>query len=419
MKHISLFLLMIFPIMIFPYTWTSFGPQYIDTYDFYVNETGTFCEMICAEDGLYLYENDGWYNYSNGNLPVLSAEDLSGDEVLVIMAGGSWSDGIYKFNLITHVFEVLNWCYYPSFITYCSSNGKYYAGYYYGLLESSDGIYWQGVEYFNGKYCTTFAYLNEHLVVGNTGNIYGVHYSDDYGATWYESETSPHVSDMIFFTGETLYGIFPGDLDTSGIWMSQDYGASWYQLYYSYEMRCISTNFDGNLFVGWGPETFNRQTGVGIWDPVTNTIEEMNEGLPYLDIYKLTYHPLIDCVNIIACTNGGAYMLNNYQVSTNDENLVDNSIELNCFPNPFVFAGISTHVTFTYNSDRENPADHVVIYNIKGQLVKKISKENINGNYFTWAGTDSSNNLVDTGVYLYRLSIDKRNSQLKKILFMR
>ena len=103
-------------------------------------------------------------------------------------------------------------------------------------------------------------------------------------------------------------------------------------------------------------------------------IEEMNEGLPYLDINKLTYHPSIDCIHIMACTNGGVYMLNNYQVSINDEDLVDNSIKLNCYPNPFVFAGISTHVTFTYNSDRENPADHVVIYNIKGQFIKNISK---------------------------------------------
>ena len=117
MKKTVLLLFLTFPILISAYTWTLWGPQYVETYDFFANEAGTFCEVICSENGLYLHEDNSWNLYSYGNLPVISAENLGGDEILVIMADGSWSDGIYKFNIITHEFTVLEWCYYPAFVT--------------------------------------------------------------------------------------------------------------------------------------------------------------------------------------------------------------------------------------------------------------------------------------------------------------
>jgi hypothetical protein len=284
-------------------------------------------------------------------------------------------------------------------------------------MESEDGIYWQVIEYFNGKFCTTFTYMNEHLVIGNTGNIFGAYYSDDYGETWYESENPPHLSDMMFYPGDTLYGIYQGDFDNSGIWQSQDYGASWNELYYSYMMKCIETDCEGNIFVAWGPEMYSRQEGVGIWNPQHNIVEEMNEGLPNLDVYQLTFHPLIDCIHMIACTGWGVYMLNEYQVDTGQEIIPDHCIQTSCYPNPYVYDNGSQLLRISCDDYRHNLPGEAVIYNIKGQKVKQVPGS-MEGSFY-WNGTDSKNALVETGVYFYRININKRSSKLKKILFMR
>ncbi|MDI6804315.1 MAG: DUF3160 domain-containing protein [Bacteroidota bacterium] len=74
------------------------------------------------------------------------------------------------------------------------------------------------------------------------------------------------------------------------------------------------------------------------------------------------------------------------------------------FPNPF---NSSTIISFSISEDLAYSNVELNIYNIHGQVVKKLLKESLPARtYFTrWDGTDDSNKPVASGVYFYRLIV--------------
>ncbi|NQV18941.1 MAG: VCBS repeat-containing protein [Armatimonadetes bacterium] len=91
-----------------------------------------------------------------------------------------------------------------------------------------------------------------------------------------------------------------------------------------------------------------------------------------------------------------------------------NSYKLCNYPNPF---NPETIISFGLKSD-----SHVLlqIYNIKGQLVTTLLKENVNAGYheILWNGKDSNGEQVASGLYLYRMTTEDF-SQIKKMLFLK
>nr|MBC8525872.1 carboxypeptidase regulatory-like domain-containing protein [Candidatus Cloacimonadota bacterium] len=85
------------------------------------------------------------------------------------------------------------------------------------------------------------------------------------------------------------------------------------------------------------------------------------------------------------------------------------------FPNPFRH---STTISFSCHRDTENA--EIIIYNIKGQKVKKLVNEKLNAgeHQIFWNGKDESGNPVSSGIYFYRLEANNR-SFIKKMLLMR
>ncbi|MBN2460251.1 MAG: T9SS type A sorting domain-containing protein [Candidatus Cloacimonetes bacterium] len=411
MKKSFLLLILLIPLTCDAYFWSAIGPQGIIVNDFYVKQIGQMYEIICAEDGLYIFAGDEWINYNYGYLPAVAATDHQETDFLVILADGSWSDGIYIFNLITHEHEIQEWCYYPNFILYCSSNSRYYVGYYYGLYESLNGTDWNDIPFFSGINCTAMAYRENHLVVAEMSNLARVYYSDDYGENWNTAAQAPFINDMIFHENDILYAIFPDTSNSSGIWKSENYGASWSSVLYCDGMTSINHDFDSNIFVGWGNSFSTRYEGVARWNPDTNQLFEMNEGLPDTEINHLTVHPVVDCVNIVACTGNGVYMLTDYQVSKGNE-IVQYKTELYNNPNPF---NPTTTIHFSLIG---YPDGILEIFNLLGQKVKVIE---LNGNTgsVNWNGHDYNGRAVPSGVYLYRITTAKRNTQLRKMTLLK
>ncbi|MDP2207599.1 MAG: DUF3160 domain-containing protein [Bacteroidota bacterium] len=74
------------------------------------------------------------------------------------------------------------------------------------------------------------------------------------------------------------------------------------------------------------------------------------------------------------------------------------------FPNPF---NSTTVISFNIPEDLAYSNVELNIYNIHGQLVKKLLKESLPARtYFTrWDGTDDSNKPVSSGVYFYRIVV--------------
>ncbi len=87
---------------------------------------------------------------------------------------------------------------------------------------------------------------------------------------------------------------------------------------------------------------------------------------------------------------------------------------LNNYPNPF---NPETTIRFTL---QETAPAKLYVYNIKGQLVKKLIDEVLPSgmHQIVWNGKDNNNRNVASGMYFYRLD-SKNYSCIKKMLLLK
>jgi len=69
------------------------------------------------------------------------------------------------------------------------------------------------------------------------------------------------------------------------LWSSVDFGENWDVEFWNMLMSSVGIDSGGKIFVGW------ESDGVAAWDPVSQELESFNEGLPNLNINKITSHP--------------------------------------------------------------------------------------------------------------------------------
>jgi len=275
------------------------------------------------------------------------------------------------------------------------------------LYKSIDGLTWEEVVHFSGMNCLDMVFWDNHYAVSVADNLYGVHYSNNNGLSWIIPPTGcPNFSDMSYRIDSTLFGVFPGVSDSSGLWSSTDFGFSWQFEFYSELLSCVNSDMNGYTFVGW-----EENSGVARW--VNGTLIPMNEGLQDLSINNLFVSPIMSAIHIMAFTDRGAFRLNDYQTST--ENVLPKSeITLSNYPNPF---NPTTRISFELNTAVTAPTE-LIIYNIKGQKLKNIPfiLSEVEGSVL-WDGTDQSNQPVSSGIYYYKLNIP--NSPVKKMVLLK
>ena len=99
--------------------WEPFSPEGINANRIIFYIDNTFHWAVCHNGGLYLYDlnSQTWTNYPS-TLPVVDAERLDGENILVILNAGSNSDGIYSFNPGTGEYTVIEWFDNPNFILF-------------------------------------------------------------------------------------------------------------------------------------------------------------------------------------------------------------------------------------------------------------------------------------------------------------
>ncbi len=99
-------------------------------------------------------------------------------------------------------------------------------------------------------------------------------------------------------------------------------------------------------------------------------------------------------------------------VSADDNLLVPEQLSQN-YPNPF-----NPSTTISYELPQQELASAVItIYNTKGQHIKTFNNLNTNGN-IVWDGRDKNNNIVNSGVYFYKLNSIK-TSKVRKMILMK
>jgi len=98
-----------------------------------------------------------------------------------------------------------------------------------------------------------------------------------------------------------------------------------------------------------------------------------------------------------------------YVVSADDNVVVPHT--LSNYPNPF-----NPSTTISYEiSQQELASASITIYNTKGQLIRTFNNLNTSGN-IVWNGKDNNNNIVNSGVYFYKLNSIKTSKARKMIL---
>ena len=305
MKKVLVFILVLFvSVFAYAYEWESIGPSNLQVNNFNTVYYNVPVEILCVSDGVLINEGGNWAEYPYFGLPAWSAVGLDPDNILVFIGDGSFSDGVYKFNLASHQYDVVTYHHFPNFLLFCETNNTYYAGAQQGILESADGLNWTSIDYFKLKNCVDLAYYENHLVVSADGEI---HISHNNGTTWNPTQTgAPFICDLAFHDNSTLYGIYPNTSYSSGLWSSTDFGENWNVEFWDINMSSVGIDVDGNIFTGWDEE------GIARWDPASLKSTFFNDGLPNPYINKITYNPLVDCVNIVCCTDSGAYLLTDY-----------------------------------------------------------------------------------------------------------
>jgi len=240
------------------YEWDNIGPADVQVNGFNTVFYNVLIEILCTSDGILIHEGDNWIEYTYGGLPAWNAVGLDPNNILVLFGDGSWSDGVYKFNLTSHQFDVVEWIPFPNFLQYCEFDSIYYAGGEYGMWKSTDGLSFTSIDYFDTKECAAFAYFENYFVVSADGEIYC---SPDCGETWVQAQPgSPIICDLSFHENGILFGIFPGVSNSSGLWSSIDFGENWNVEFWSLLMSSVGIDAEGNIFVGWEDE------GIAQWN---------------------------------------------------------------------------------------------------------------------------------------------------------
>lgn len=413
-KTIVIIWLSVLTIPLYSYTWVPFCPDTINANNICFG-VGSWKGVICTDDGMYLWEDDimEWSYYTYG-LPVTGAAYLDTERILVAMGAGTYSDGVYTFNLQTHQFEVVEWMINPNFLIQSFSTGKYYIGCQFGgLYESADGLSWTSVPYFDGKSCTAIDFYENHMVISEVSNIYNIYLSDDYGETWQESSVgSSMITDLKFSFEGDLYGIFPGYSNSSGLWSSADWGNTWEVEFWSDNMSAVGFDATSTSFVGWESPTIGNE-GIAIYTPgtVPPNLTFLNEGLPNLNINKILMNPFMSAIAIFCCTDAGVYVCYNYMVGVDKCNVESEKISI--YPNPF---SNYTEIAFSIT---ENEITTLEIYSITG---KQIMNMEVYGHTVTrqsiiWNPAVEGRNLQE-GIYFIKL-IQGQSSIVRKVVYSR
>jgi len=107
-------------------------------------------------------------------------------------------------------------------------------------------------------------------------------------------------------------------------------------------------------------------------------------------------------------------------VSIDEDDIPTYQQNVQIYPNPYNFSG---YLNISLNSSREVLQSTVAIYNIKGQLIKKIRSDDISYSHtLIWDGRDSNNKEVASGVYLMKIESKTdgtTNKQFRKCLLLK
>lgn len=324
------FLILLFGCMSFfgySQTWHLIGPDTANISKV-VFALGTQHHVLCADNGFYLYnfgtKSCEFFTYSG--MAVTGAAYFNPEKILITMADGSYSDGIYAFDIYSHVFDPMDWIFNPNFLYHHHNDQTYWVGSDWGnMLRSEDGITWESVAQFNSFPCICMASQDNHMIVQIISDLTNGYWSDDNGQSWNPSEIGPLLSDLVYRENGQLLGVFPGYSNSSGLWRSDDFGNSWQIEFYQDNMTTVCLDVYSDVIVGFDGE------GLARYNPESG-LEFINGDLPALNINKIQVNNTMSAPALFVSTDQGFYYSYDYYVGVDDIDKTTRRVSIN--PNP-------------------------------------------------------------------------------------
>ena len=228
--------------------------------------------------------------------------------------------------------------------------------------------------------------------------------------SWAEAVEAPNNIKDAIFVGNDLYGVISNAEPSSGLWSSSNFGNHWELVFSSEFLSSVGADCDDNLFVGW-EEPFGTEFGIALSEAGELTFA--NAGLPNTNINKITTHPLIDCHNMVVCTETGVFMLTDYSdlLDVDNYEIEKTNYELYNHPNPF---NPATAISFEIKGLHEEAV--IEIFNTKGQKVNQIRITNyeVGINQVLWDAEK-----VASGIYFYRLRVNDSTVATNKCVLIK
>jgi len=348
--------------------WEPFGIEGItaNKVSFLLDNNGLM--GICHDAGIMFYDNNSgtWTDYST-DLPVIDAYYLNGEDIIVIMGCGTDSDGIYSFDPENGEYAIIEYLECPWFISHDDIIQQYYVGHHLGLATSSDGINWTPVDVLEGMNMVALDIAQNHLVVSQLDNIFSTWHSDDHGNSWTQTPGgTPMISDLCFDHNQKLYGIFPDESWSSGLWSSTDYGYTWEVEFWSVNLSCVGIDAMGDVFTGWDYNPSGGDEGIARYDPDGGGLTFINEGLSSLVINDICINPAMSALALFCCTDSGAFISYDY-VEVTENPAIAGKETIKIFPNP-----ASKYVHVAYSVSEDLAQTRCQIFQVDGKKVDEI-----------------------------------------------
>ena len=376
--------------------------------------TGYFCET--ATFGSYSLT-------SNGNQDIFVAKmDANGNWQWATKAGGSNYDGGDEITIadLGNIYVTGSFRETATFGSYSlTSNGEYDV---FVAKMDADGN-WQWATKAGGSDMD----YGSAITIDDAGNTY---------VTGLFQETSSFGSYSITSNGE--YDIFVAKMDASGNWQwatkaggsDLDYGSAItiddaentyvtgvFQETSSFGSYSITSNGDSDIFVAkmdasgnwqWatkaGGSSYDHGYGITIDDAENTYVTGIFEETSTFGSYSLTSNGELDI--FVAKLN------NNTSV---ENKIIPVSNSLANYPNPF---NPETTISF---SIKQNSKVELEIFNIKGQKIKTLAKENLQRGHHEviWNGEDEYGESVSSGLYFYKINVNGKTEAVRKCLLFK
>ncbi|MCG2760413.1 MAG: T9SS type A sorting domain-containing protein, partial [Candidatus Delongbacteria bacterium] len=255
------------------------------------------------------------------------------------------------------------------------------------------------------------------FVVDSIGTVYvgsinpmagkeeGIYRSFDCGVTW---EWYPERFAVFTMAVDKDGRIFAGCFDK--ILRSTDNGNSWQNVQnLSAWPYCMLINGIDEIYIGASNDWFFG--GVAISKDHGDSWQMLNSGL---DIFTGAIYDMAESPDgyIYLATDGGVYRSLESTTGINEqENLLpEEAVLYQNYPNPF---NNETNISFTI---KEISDVRLSVYNIKGEFIKEICDDRLDIGLHEYSFKADNNN---SGVYLYRLTINGKSEDIKKMIYLR